>query len=148
MRLIGPILLLTALSAAAHAVDICGTWKAVFTGPQGERPKMVSEMTFKLTVEGNRLTGDAHMAAWPGDGPLLDGVVDGDRFRFTVIGKSPWKAGGPQGSASGFPKLTFTGTVQDNRMEITLLWDSVMLYGRAPAPHELPMRAERTADKE
>ena len=146
MRLIGSILLLTALSTAAHASDINGTWKAVFTGPQGERPKMVSEMTFKLIVEGNRLTGDAHIAAWPGDGPLLDGVVDGDRIRFTVIGKSPWKSSGPQGSASGFPKLTFTGTVQDNVMQITLLWDSVMIYGAPGRISELPMKAEKMAD--
>jgi len=146
MRLIGPILLLTALSTAAHATDITGTWKAVFTVPQGQQPKTVSEVILKLTAEGNRLTGTADVGSWPGRGPLLDGVIDGNRITFTVIGKGAWKSSGPNGSASGLPKLTFTGTVQDDVMKITLLWDSVMLYGAPSRPSEFPMKAEKILD--
>ena len=46
------------LNAAAN--DFSGTWKAVFTGPMGQRPKMVSEMVFNLKVDGNKVTGMAH----------------------------------------------------------------------------------------
>ena len=43
MRLIGSILLLTALSTAACAAEINGTWKAVFTSPEDTRPKAFEE---------------------------------------------------------------------------------------------------------
>jgi hypothetical protein len=49
------------LNAAAN--DFSGTWKAVFTGPMDERPKMVSEMVFNFKVDGSKVTGMAHMAA-------------------------------------------------------------------------------------
>ena len=142
MRFIGSILLFTALSTAACAADIGGTWKAIFTGPPAMQPKGFSDITLHLAAEGNRLKGTAHTGPWP-DGPLLDGVIDGDRIRFTLIVYSPWKNSSPSGSASGLPRLTFTGTVRDNVMEIRLLSDSVMLYGPPPKPHEFSMKAER-----
>ena len=78
-------------SASANPVD--GVWEAVFTGPMGERPKMVSEIVFTLASSGNALTGAVHAAAWPGDATVSDGKIDGDRVTFTMIGKRPFQAG-------------------------------------------------------
>jgi hypothetical protein len=141
-------LLLAATALQAHAADLTGTWKAVFTGPLMDRPKMVSEMIFDLKTDGDKLTGTAHIGNWPGDGPVLDGKIAGDRFSFTFIGKSPWTSGGPEGNASGLPRLTFRGTLQGNEMKLTAIWDSVMLYGistgtRGTREHELLAQRER-----
>jgi hypothetical protein len=72
------------------------------------------------------------MGAWPGVAPLIDGKIEGDRISFTVIGKSAWWSKSAMGESSGLPKLTFTGRVQGDEMQLTLLWDSVMLYGPPP----------------
>lgn len=150
MRFVRLILLLAAMALGAPAADIAadinGIWKAVFTGPLGERPKMVSEMIFDLHAAGNKLTGKAHMGDWPGDAPVIEGKIEGDRFSFTAIGSSPWRAGGPMGQASGLPKLTFTGTVQGREMQLTLVWDSVMLYGNPGKAQELEMKGKKTSD--
>jgi hypothetical protein len=71
MKLVRLTLLLAAMVLGAPAADINGIWKAVFTGPLGERPKMVSEMIFDLHAAGSKLTGNAHMGNWPGDAPLI-----------------------------------------------------------------------------
>ena len=44
-------------------------------------------------------------------------------------------------------QLTFAATVQDNVMQITLFWDSVMIYGAPGQILELPMKAERVPDR-
>ena len=79
------------------------------------------------------------MGSWPGDAPL-EGTIDGDRFSFTATGKSPWKSGSSLGQSSGLPKLTFTGSVHANVMELTVLWDNVMLYGPPPPPRHYEMK--------
>lgn len=117
------------LTFSAFANDLSGTWKAWFVGPIGQRPKMVSEMTFEFKVDGDKLTGMAHMASWPGDASITEGKVDGDRISFTVVGKSPWRAGGLQGESSGFPKLDFVWKLNGTDAKITLIWESVMIYG-------------------
>jgi hypothetical protein len=86
------------------------------------------------------------MGNWPGDAPLIEGRIEGDRFSFTAIGSSPWRAKGPMGEASGLPKLTFTGVVQGKEMQLTLLWDSVMLYGNPVNTQELEMKGKKTSD--
>jgi hypothetical protein len=147
MLFVRSILLLAVLSVTASAAGIPGTWKAVFTGPLGERPKMVSEIILKLNVEGDRVTGTVHAGNWPGDGPLIDGRrIDGDRITFRFVGASPWRSKSSKGLSSGLPKLTFIGTIQDGEMQITLLWDSVMLQGEPGAIQELPMKATRISD--
>jgi hypothetical protein len=87
-----PLVLFLLGAANLHAVDrkLDGVWKAVFTGPTGERPKMVSEMVFIFRVDVNKLTGIAHMSYWPGDTEISDGKVDSDRISFTALGKLPW----------------------------------------------------------
>jgi len=119
------------LSAApflyAAANDFNGTWKALFIGPEGERPKMVSEMVFNFKVHGSKVTGMAHMAAWPGEAEISDGKIDGDRITFTVIGKRPWMAGsGGVVTTSGYPKLVFAGTLKGGEVDLKLYWASVL----------------------
>src|SRR5882672_5118033 len=77
MKLFRSVVLLATLALSASANDISGTWKVWFVGPIDERPKMVSEMTFDLTVDGDKVTGMAHMANWPGDAPISEGKIDG-----------------------------------------------------------------------
>ena len=129
------------LNAAAN--DFNGTWKAVFTGPMGERPKMVSEMVFNFKVDGSKVTGMAHMAAWPGDAPVTDGKIDGDRITFTVIGKSPWTASYNGVTTSGYPKLVFDGSLKGGEIDLKLNWGSILTTGEERGGHELDMKAKR-----
>ena len=90
----------------------------------------------------NAFRGTAHTSRWP-DAPVVNGVIDGDQVRFTVIMYSVWQNWSPTTYASGLPRLDFTGTVRGNVMEIKLRWDSVMIDGAPPPPKEYTMRAER-----
>ena len=108
---------------------------------------MVSEMIFDLQAAGGKLTGTAHMGNWPGDAPLVDGKLDGNRISFTAYGKSLWRARNAAGEAAGgLPKLTFTGTIHGDEMQLTLVWDSVMIYGKQGAAQELEMKAKRNPE--
>jgi hypothetical protein len=110
------LILLMALTLRA-AGDITGTWKVVFTGPKGPQPKMFNEVILKLNIEGDQVSGMAHMGGWPGDAPITDGKIEGDHFSFTAIGKLP--------SSSGFPKAVFAGTLHGNEMKLTMILGSV-----------------------
>jgi hypothetical protein len=81
------LVLSAAASLNATANDFTGTWKAVFSGPIGNRPKIVSEIVFNFDVDRNTVTGNAHMSASPGDAEISNGKIDGDRITFTVVGK-------------------------------------------------------------
>ena len=146
MKLIRAAFLTAALTLSASAADVTGTWKAVFLGDPGTWPKMVSEMTFELTADGSQVTGMAHMSNWPGDAPLSDGKIEGDRISFVVIGRSPWKSRGPRGEASGFPRLTFTGTITGKKLGLHLVWDSVVIYGEVTGSQEYEMAGKKVSD--
>ena len=147
MKLMRFAFLTLSLTLCASAADIAGTWKAVFVGPIETRPKMVSTIVFDLNTDGTVLTGMAHAGSWPGDAAISDGRIDGDRISFTVVGTSPWKAKGPFGEASGYPKLKFSGTIVGDKMKLTLVWDSVMIYGNAHgAAPEYEMQGKRRSD--
>lgn len=139
----GATLLSVMVALSAPAAELTGTWRAHFTGPLGDRPKMVSEITLELKAADGKLTGTALMGAWPGEAPLIDTSIEGDRVKFTAIGESPWWQKSSMGEASGLPKLTFTGTVEGDSMDITLVWDSVMLYGPQVAASHMTMRAKK-----
>jgi hypothetical protein len=130
------------LNAAAN--DFSGAWKAVFTGPMGERPKMVSEMVFDFKVDGNEVTGMAHMSDWPGDAPITTGKIDGDHITFTVIGKSPWESRSISGVVtSGYPKLVFDGTLKGDEIDLKLNWGSIMTTGEERSGDEMDMKATK-----
>jgi hypothetical protein len=90
---------------------------------------MVAEIVFDLKAKGDTLTGMAHMRNWPGDAPISDGKIDGNRISFTVIGKHPWKSGGEGWRSSGYPRLKFTGAIRGNKVKFRLSWDSILIYG-------------------
>src|SRR5690242_11184573 len=136
-------LLGAALLFTASAADLSGTWKAVFLGDPGTWPKTVAFMTFDLKTDGDQVTGAAHMSSWPGDAPISEGKLEADRITFTAVGNSPWRSSGPQGSASGFPKLIFTGTVQGDTIDFNVVWESVMIYGERGQPRDYRMRATK-----
>ena len=126
--------------SAPTADRVDGVWRAEFTGPLGEQPKMVSEIFFDLNADGDALTGTVHGAHWPGDAPITDGKLDGKRVRFTMVGMSPFNANG----VIGYPKLCFDGTRAGSQMKIDLLWtearrpcDDARLY---------PMAAKKLLD--
>lgn len=55
------LVLTAAMALCASAADITGTWKAVIRGPQEQKPKTVSAMTFDLKADETKLTGKAHV---------------------------------------------------------------------------------------
>jgi hypothetical protein len=123
---------------------VAGIWRAVFTGPMGERPKMVSEILFDVETNENALTGTVHAAAWPGDGAITDGRVDGDQVTFTMTGHHPFQAGRPGAMLTDFPKLCFTGLRNAGEMKIDLLWTDA---SRACSDGKLlPMLGKKLAD--
>ena len=137
------------LPLLASANDIDGKWKASFVGPRDNLPRMVREMVFDLKVEGDKLTGTAHMGSWPGDAPISDGKVDGNQITFTAIGKSPWRAGGQGSQSSGYPRLKFIGTVQGNEIKLTGAWDSILIYGKVGTdPTTFQMEAKRLLESQ
>ena len=146
MKFIHAAFLTATLALSASAADVTGTWKATFLGDPGTWPKMVSEMTFELNADGSQVTGMAHMSNWPGDAPLSDGKIEGNRISFVVIGRSPWKSSSPRGKASGFPRLTFTGTITGKELKLHLVWDSVVIYGEVTGSREYEMAGKKVSD--
>ena len=147
MKLFFSMFLFAAATLIAAPPEVAGTWKAEFLVPAGEQPKIDNDLRFNLQSKDGRLTGHVHMGNWPGDAPVIDGRIDGDRVSFTIYGNSPWKAGfAGQPISSGLPKLTFTGTVTGTQMKLTLLWDSVMLYGTSSGARQYEMKATRLGD--
>ncbi len=130
----------TDTATAENIPGLDGVWRAVFTGPMGERPKMVSEIVFTLNSIGTDLTGIVHAAVWPGDAPVTDGRIDGDKVTFSMTGHLPFQANGVE----GYPKLCFTGTRNGDDMKIGLLW--TVARSACKDGKLLPMAAKRVAD--
>lgn len=130
------VALLTTVGSAQSApvAPVAGAWKAVFVGPKADQPKMFNAVLFDFSVNGRTLTGTALMGNWPGLAPLTDGTIDGNRFHCVAIGKL--------GSSSGYPKMTFDGTVDAGTMTLTMTWEYV--DSRAPG-RQLKMEGKRTA---
>jgi hypothetical protein len=111
------LILMATVALYASDTDVTGTWKAVFVGPMGERPKMFTKVMLDLKVDGNKLTGMAHIKGWPGDAEITDGKIDGDRFSFTTIGTLS--------SSSGYPKMRYVGTLTGKEMKLTMFMGAV-----------------------
>jgi hypothetical protein len=138
--------LVFALALCAPAADLTGTWKAVFLGPKEKQPKTVGSITFDFKADGTVLTGMVHAGSWPGDAPISDGKIEGDHVSFFIVGTGAWHSRGPQGEASGYPRLTFQGTVNGKEMTLTLVWDSIMIYGNASGSNEWQMQGKKTSE--
>jgi hypothetical protein len=138
------LVLLASLGLAASDSDVAGTWKAEFTCPRDERPKVPATIVFDLKADGKKLTGMAHMAPWPGDAPLSDGTIEGDRVHFTVVGKLPSGVNGER--VTGYPNMVFSGTVHGKEMTLTLQWGSILVNGEKQPGHTYPMLGKKNPD--
>lgn len=143
------LVLWATLAVNASAADISGTWKAWFVGDVDARPRFFSEAVLNVKVDGNKLSGTAHMGNWPGVAPISDGKIDGDKFSFTAIGKFPWTRNASGTVTTGYPRLRFAGTVQGNEMTLTMIWDSIIAGERNDTEAFVPkleMRGKKTSD--
>jgi hypothetical protein len=95
---------------------------------------MFSDVVYDLKVDGDKVTGTALMARWPGLCPVSDGKIKGDHFSMTAIGEI-W-------SSSGYPKMDFDGTIHGDEMTLTLTWSYVGGFADANTP-KLAMEGKR-----
>jgi hypothetical protein len=126
-RALAGFLLFASLPAIADRID--GVWTAEFTDPPGQQPITVNRAVFEIRRDGNKLIGMTRVGSWPGDAPIADGKIEGNRFSFTVVGDSPWTSN----AGVGFPKLEFTGTIDGEEMVLTVKWGSIMAAGNPKA---------------
>ena len=106
------VILLASLTLTASPADIAGTWKLRFAGPIQTAPKTIGSMVLDLKVDGTVVTGTAHIGSWPGDAPITDGKIEGDRITFTATGHLT--------STTGIPTCLFEATVHGDEMLLTL----------------------------
>ena len=97
------LILVAAAMLAAAPGHLTGTWKVLFAGPKERGPKTVGSIVFDLKVDGDNVTGLAHIGSWPGDAPIADGKIEGDRIIFTATGHLD--------STTGIPTCKFVVTV-------------------------------------
>ena len=100
------------ISLDAAPKELEGKWTARFVGRIGDRPKMIRHIDFDFHVDGNTLSGMAHIDNWPGDCPISEGKVENGRFAFTATGKSP--------SSSGIPILWFEGEIHGKQLKLMM----------------------------
>jgi hypothetical protein len=98
-------------AASASAADVAGNWKVEFAS--GVANPKIAAAEFEFKVDGNKLTGKAHIGkGWPGIAPITKGTVEDNHVSFLVVGESP--------SSAGHPKMKFTGTVHLDEIELTM----------------------------
>jgi len=96
----------------AAPIDASGRWKLVYAGPKEEELKTIGSMVLDITAVKDDLTGTARIGSWPGEAPISDGKVDGDRITFTATGHLS--------STTGIPTCQFVGTVEGDEMVLTM----------------------------
>jgi hypothetical protein len=105
------LVLVSGLAANAYADDISGSWKVIFV--RGVAWQTIGEADFDFKVEGNELSGAAHIGVgWPGTAPISEGTIARDRISFLVLGQQP--------SSDGYPKMRFEGTVHGGELQVTM----------------------------
>src|ERR1044072_4890079 len=112
MRVIWVTLLLTASALATSANDFAGTRKLRSRWPEGPGLKTVGSITLDLKVDGDTVTGMAHIGSWPGDAPIAEGRVEGNRVTF--------EATGYLSSSTGIPTCRFEATRTGDEMALTM----------------------------
>jgi hypothetical protein len=71
--------LLFCLTLLLSAADVDGTWKAVYTTPDGSQ----RESTFHFKADGGKLTGKIVSAM--GEAEIKDGTITGETISFNVV---------------------------------------------------------------
>jgi hypothetical protein len=122
------MLCLTTFLASAQEQSLSGKWEVRFLGPSSEQPTTFQFVELEFKFENGKLSGTGRAGDWPGIAPLSDIRVIGNLVSFTMIGK--------RSATPGFPRLDFDGTVQGNKMALS------MAYGYVGAP---PSSARRYA---
>jgi hypothetical protein len=112
MKSNGILILLVGLTLNAAPADLSGTWKVVYDGPPGTGPRTVGSILLDLKVDGNVVSGTAHIGPWPGLAPIADGMIDGDHLTFTATGTL--------GSTTGIPTCKFDVVVHDDEMVVIM----------------------------
>lgn len=121
LRIAGVLLAVCAATVAAQST-LTGGWRTVVTPgqPLGRLPVTFNgEVLLDLKADGTKLTGTAAIGDnWPGSAPISEGRIEGNRFSFTWTGTSPSRSGVPLRTI--YPHLTFTGTVDDDMMTLSM----------------------------
>jgi hypothetical protein len=113
----GFLVIVASIALGAPADEISGNWKTVMldAGPNG-LPVVAYAPSFELKVDGNQLTGIAHLTQWPGSAPISDGKVDGDRITFRLVHLMSYSTRG----GTFYPKFRCDGTVHGGEMKLTM----------------------------
>jgi hypothetical protein len=106
------ILFAAAALTASPSDTIAGTWKVKFDGPSERGPKTVGSIVLDLKIDGNTVTGLARIGTWPGDAPIADGRIDGNKVTFNATGS--------RGSTTGIPTCHFEATVDGDEMTLKM----------------------------
>jgi hypothetical protein len=103
-----------------------GAWKAVFSGPTASRPKVPSYFELDIRRTDAGVTGTVRADKWPYDGVISDARIDGQHVTFTsVMERGSWRTGsGGMLVDHCCPKLIFSGTIEGDKMTLTLTWSS------------------------
>jgi hypothetical protein len=105
------LFLLAGLAANASADDVAGSWKVNFV--RGVAWQTIGGAEFDFKIEGHKLSGTADIGVgWPGTAPISEGIIDGDRISFLVVGQQP--------SSDGYPKMRFEGAVHGDELQLTM----------------------------
>jgi hypothetical protein len=92
--------------------DLSGKWKVSYAGPEGMAPKTVGAMILDLQFHDERVAGTIEVGGWPGEAPLADGKIYGNRIIFTATGS--------RSSTTGIPTCQFVGEVRDGEMVLKM----------------------------
>jgi hypothetical protein len=79
LQLLKTATLLFCLTLLLSAADVDGTWKAVYTTPDGSQ----RESTFHFKADGGKLTGKIVSAM--GEAEIKDGTITGETISFNVV---------------------------------------------------------------
>jgi len=91
---------------------IAGKWTLNYHGPTDAAPKTVGAILLDLKVDGAVVSGSVRIGAWPGDAPIADGKLDGDRLTFNATGKLS--------STTGIPTCHFEATIDGDEMDLKM----------------------------
>ena len=75
------VIVLLALFSIAWAADVNGKWLAKVAGTQGQQD---SEITLTFKADGAALTGTLNNSMMPGDVPIEEGKIEGDKISFSL----------------------------------------------------------------
>jgi hypothetical protein len=134
---------IAALATTASAQTTpTGAWRAVFGGPVAARPKVPTYIQLDVRQTENGLAGTVHADKWPGDGVISDIKIDGSHVTFTTVMENGWWATSSGGTRVDHccPKFTFDGTIDGDKMTLTLKWSSTEIPDGSGPTYQMEAR--------